>query len=69
MSLLINFNICCSIFIFTDFVKMASLTLKISPGLSDTSVTKTIHFDPTILVYDACRIIRNKLPMVQTNGN
>ncbi|ESN92443.1 hypothetical protein HELRODRAFT_115799 [Helobdella robusta] len=39
---------------------MATLTLKIN--VVDCCVTKTINFDPTTIVYDACRIIREKVP-------
>lgn len=37
---------------------MATLSLKIS--LEGGAVTKTIQFDPTFEVFDACKIIREK---------
>ncbi len=39
---------------------MASLSLKIS--VVDNSVVKTMQFDPSTIVFDACRIIREKIP-------
>ncbi|KAH6931663.1 hypothetical protein HPB50_026527 [Hyalomma asiaticum] len=39
---------------------MAMLSLKIS--VPDNKVIKTIQFEPGTLVYDACRIIRDKVP-------
>ncbi|KAK7790683.1 hypothetical protein R5R35_008203 [Gryllus longicercus] len=38
---------------------MATLSLRIS--IADKNVTKTMQFDPTTSVYDACRIIREKI--------
>ncbi|XP_049847483.1 talin-1 isoform X1 [Schistocerca gregaria] len=38
---------------------MATLSLRIS--IVDKNVTKTMQFDPTTTVYDACRIIREKI--------
>lgn len=38
---------------------MATLQLRIS--IVDKNVTKTIGFDPSTSVYDACRIIREKI--------
>lgn len=37
-----------------------SLNLRIN--IIDGNVTKTILFDPSMSVYDACRIIREKCP-------
>ncbi|KAJ9593984.1 hypothetical protein L9F63_014625, partial [Diploptera punctata] len=39
--------------------RMATLSLRIS--IVDKDVTKTMQFDPTTSVYDACRIIREKI--------
>jgi talin len=39
---------------------MAVLSLKVR--ISDTGVCKTMQFDPSTLVYDACKIIREKMP-------
>ena len=39
--------------------KMATLSLKIS--LEGGKVVKTIQFEPSTAVYDACRIIREKI--------
>lgn len=39
---------------------MATLSLKIS--VPENKVIKTIQFDPGTLVYDACRVIRDKVP-------
>jgi talin len=38
---------------------MATLSLRIS--IVEKNVTKTMQFDPTTSVYDACRIIREKI--------
>jgi hypothetical protein len=38
---------------------MATLSLKIC--IVDRNVTKTMQFDPSTSVYDACRIIRDKI--------
>jgi talin len=39
---------------------MATLSLKV--GLVGANVVKTMQFDPATIVYDACKIIREKLP-------
>ncbi|KHJ45469.1 I/LWEQ domain protein [Trichuris suis] len=39
---------------------MAVLSLKVR--IADRGVLKTIQFDPTTIVYDACKIIREKMP-------
>ena len=39
--------------------KMASISLKIN--VVDSSMVKTIMFDPTTTIYDACRMIRDRL--------
>lgn len=39
---------------------MASLSLRISVAGASSNVVKTIQFDPQTIVYDACRIIREK---------
>jgi len=38
---------------------MATLSLRIN--IVENNVTKTMQFDPTTSVYDACRIIREKI--------
>lgn len=38
---------------------MASLSLKIS--VVDNNVVKTMQFEPSIMVYDACRLIKDKI--------
>lgn len=38
---------------------MATLSLKIS--VAEKNVIKTIQFEPSMMVYDACRIIREKI--------
>jgi len=38
---------------------MATISLKIN--IVDSSMVKTIMFDPTMTVYDACRMIRDRL--------
>lgn len=38
---------------------MAQLSLRIN--IIDSNVTKTMVFDPSTTVYDACRIIREKI--------
>ena len=45
---------------------MATLSLKIS--VVGSSVVKTFQFDPSTIVFDACRIIRDKIPEANT-GN
>ncbi|CAG4965792.1 unnamed protein product [Colias eurytheme] len=45
--------------------KMSSLSLKIS--IEGGKVVKTIQFDPTSTVYDACRIIREKILEANTS--
>ena len=42
---------------------MVHLALKIL--IKQASVTKTMQFDPACIVYDACRIIREKSPEAQ----
>lgn len=37
---------------------MVALSLKISIG----NVVKTMQFEPSTMVYDACRIIRERIP-------
>lgn len=39
--------------------EMATLSLRIS--IVEKNVTKTMQFDPNTSVYDACRIIRDKI--------
>lgn len=46
---------------------MATLTLKVS--VVGSNVIKTMQFDPTTIVYDACRIIREKIPEANADGN
>ncbi|GFO37090.1 talin-1-like, partial [Plakobranchus ocellatus] len=41
---------------------MATLSLKISA--IDQSVIKTMQFEPSTIVYDACRVIRERIPEV-----
>lgn len=38
---------------------MATLSLKIS--ISDKNVVKTMQFEPSLMVYDACRLIKDKI--------
>ena len=38
---------------------MATISLKIN--IVDSSMMKTIMFDPTTTIYDACRMIRDRL--------
>jgi len=45
---------------------MAMLSLKVS--VLGSQVTKTMQFDPSMIVYDACKIIREKIPEANT-GN
>lgn len=40
---------------------MVALSLKISIG----NVVKTMQFEPSTMVYDACRIIRERVPEAQ----
>jgi len=42
---------------------MVNLALKIF--IKQANVTKTMHFDPACIVYDACRYIREKAPEAQ----
>lgn len=42
-----------------DFLQMATLSLRIS--IVDKDVTKTMQFDPTISVFNACQLIREKI--------
>ena len=39
---------------------MATLSLKVN--VAGGSVTKTMQFDPSTIVFDACRVIREKTP-------
>lgn len=39
---------------------MATLSLKIS--IVGQNVVKTMQFEPSTIVYDACRIIRERIP-------
>ncbi len=39
---------------------MATLSLKIS--VVGSSVVKTMQFDPSTIVFDACRIVRDRIP-------
>lgn len=41
---------------------MVALSLKISIG----NVVKTMQFEPSTMVYDACRIIRERIPEALT---
>lgn len=41
-------------------LKMATLSLKIS--VVGSNVVKTMQFDPSTIVFDACKIIRDKIP-------
>ncbi|MGH0186242.1 UNVERIFIED_CONTAM: hypothetical protein FKN15_020713 [Acipenser sinensis] len=41
---------------------MVALSLKIGVG----NVVKTMQFEPSTMVYDACRIIRERVPEAQT---
>ena len=45
---------------------MATLSLKIS--VIDMNVVKTMQFEPSTIVYDACRMIRDAVPAV-ANSN
>ena len=49
-----------------EAVTMATLSLKIS--VVGSSVVKTMQFDPSTIIFDACRIIREKVPEANT-GN
>lgn len=40
---------------------MVALSLKISVG----NVVKTMQFEPSTMVYDACRVIRERVPEAQ----
>lgn len=40
---------------------MVALSLKISIG----NVVKTMQFEPSTMVYDACRMIRERVPEAQ----
>lgn len=40
---------------------MVALSLKIGVG----NVVKTMQFEPSTMVYDACRIIRERVPEAQ----
>jgi len=46
---------------------MATLSLRVS--VVGSSVVKTMQFDPGLQVFDACRIVRDKIPEAnQGNG-
>lgn len=49
-----------------SLTKMATLSLKIS--LDEGAVVKTMQFDPSTTVYDACRYIREHSKMPDANG-
>jgi len=46
---------------------MATLSLKVS--VAGSTAIKTMQFDPSTIVYDACRIIREKFPGEANEGN
>uniref|UniRef100_H3ANX1 Talin 1 n=1 Tax=Latimeria chalumnae TaxID=7897 RepID=H3ANX1_LATCH len=46
----------------SEIVTMVALSLKISVG----NVVKTMQFEPSTMIYDACRIIRERVPEAQT---
>lgn len=48
----------------TSPVKMVALSLKIC--VRQCNVVKTMQFEPCTPVYDACRIIRERVPEAQT---
>jgi len=41
-------------------IAMATLSLRVS--VVGSSVVKTMQFDPGLQVFDACRIVRDKIP-------
>jgi talin len=45
---------------------MGVLSLKVR--LADRGIVKTMQFDPSTLVYDACAIIREKIPDACPDG-
>jgi len=46
---------------------MATLSLRV--GVAGINVVKTMQFDPGLQVFDACRIVRDKIPEAnQGNG-
>ncbi|NXO88621.1 TLN1 protein, partial [Certhia brachydactyla] len=45
---------------------MVALSLKISIANGASSVVKTMQFEPSTMVYDACRMIRERVPEAQT---
>jgi len=48
-------------------IAMATLSLRVS--VVGSSVVKTMQFDPGLQVFDACRIVRDKIPEAnQGNG-
>ena len=46
----------------------SSLMISIKVSIVDLNVTKTLQFNPSILVYDALKIIREKIPETNTNN-
>lgn len=38
---------------------MATLSLRV--GVADSKAIKTMQFDPSMIVFDACRIVREKI--------
>lgn len=45
-------------------MKMVALSLKIC--VRHCNVVKTMQFEPSTAVYDACRVIRERVPEAQT---
>lgn len=43
-----------------SYLTMAMLSLRI--GVVGSNVIKTMQFDPSMIVFDACRILREKIP-------
>jgi len=46
---------------------MALLTLKVS--IVGSNAIKTMQFDPSTIVYDACRVIRERCPEANVDGS
>jgi hypothetical protein len=46
----------------------SSIMISIKVSIVDLNVTKTLQFNPSILVYDALKIIREKIPETNTNN-
>jgi hypothetical protein len=46
----------------------SSLMISIKVSIVDLNVTKTLQFNSSILVYDALKIIREKIPETNTNN-